>query len=486
MSKKGMVYLVGAGPGDQRLITVKGLEALKQAEVVLYDRLVNPILLQETSDHAELIYCGKLPDRHILRQEAINELLVEKAKLGKVVVRLKGGDPGVFGRVGEEAEALKKEDISYEIVPGITSGIAAASYAGIPVTHREYGTSFTVVTGHDKSVDGKPLINWQALANGIDTIAFYMGIKNLPYICEQLTSNGRSPETKVAVIQWGTTGKQKVVEGSLRSIESEVAKQQISNPAITLVGNIVSLREQLQWFEDKLLFGKKILFPESKASQRETLLNHGAEVLEYPKLVVQPELGKQAYVEKLKTLRNYDEIFFCSKESVQLFFDSLISNGIDIRFLTAKLFGKNVEVIEALKNKGLFTEQTSVTSLSSRSLMVGSQEEINNDKNSCHYLITHDFKTSPSASVAFHRVIEEGGFNTVIFSSPRSVKNFIINAKLDGHDPYEIIRNCHVICSGEDTLLEAKQSKIAVDIYSVDLNLENIEQLWMREEKVIL
>ncbi|OIJ15718.1 uroporphyrinogen-III C-methyltransferase [Anaerobacillus arseniciselenatis] len=485
MLKEGVVYLVGAGPGDQRLITVKGLSALKKAEVILYDRLVNPLLLQEAKPDAELIYCGKLPDRHILRQEAINDLLVEKAKLGKVVVRLKGGDPSVFGRVGEEAEALKKENIRYEIVPGITSGIATASYAGIPVTHREYGTSFTVVTGHDKSADGKPLINWPALATGIDTIAFYMGIKNLPYICEQLISNGRSPEAKVAVIQWGTTGKQKVVEGSLTSIESEVAKHNISNPAITLVGNIASLRKKLQWFENKLLFGKKIIFPDSDASQREELLNNGAEVLEYPKLVVQSETENQTYLEKLKNLKNYNEVFFSSKESVPLFFDSLLNNGIDIRSLTAQLLAKDSETVEALKNKGLFAEQATVTSLCNSSLIVGSLEEFNNDKNKHDYLITHDFQTSHPATIAFQRAVEEGGFNTIIFSSPKSVKVFIENVKKDGYDPYELIRNCQVICFGENTLLEAKKNKVVVDLYTDRNAFEDFEQLLMQHEKVI-
>ena len=488
MLKEGVVYLVGAGPGDQRLITVKGLSALKKADVILYDRLVNPLLLQEAKPDAELIYCGKLPDRHILRQEAINDLLVEKAKLGKVVVRLKGGDPSVFGRVGEEAEALKKENILFEIVPGITAGIATASYAGIPVTHREHGTSFTVVTGHDKSADGKPLINWPALATGIDTIAFYMGIKNLPYICKQLIFNGRSPETKVAVIQWGTTGKQKVVEGTLTSIESEVAKHNISNPAITLVGNIASLRKKLQWFENKLLFGKKIIFPDSDASQREELLNNGAEVLEYPKLVVQSETENQTYLEKLKNLKNYNEVFFSSKESVPLFFDSLLDYGIDIRSLTAQLLAKDSETIAALKNKGLFAEQATVTSLGNSSLIVGSLEEFNNDQNKHDYLITHDFQTSHPATIAFQRAVEEGGFNTIIFSSPKSVKVFIENVKKDGYDPYELIRNCQVICFGENTLLEAKKNKVVVDLYT-DRTGRNafvdLEQLLMQHEKVI-
>src|SRR3982750_4064290 len=195
---KGKVFLVGAGPGDIGLITVKGLEAIKQAEVILYDRLANPKLLDFASADCEFIYCGKLPDKHTLRQEGINDLLVQKALEGKIVVRLKGGDPGVFGRVGEEAEALANRKIPFEIVPGISSGMAAPLYAGIPVTHRQFGETFAVVTAHSQSKEGKPILDWKSLANGIDTIAFYMGVANLPYICENLIANGKSKDTPVA------------------------------------------------------------------------------------------------------------------------------------------------------------------------------------------------------------------------------------------------------------------------------------------------
>lgn len=209
MNKKGCVYLVGAGPGDLRLLTLKGLECLKAADVVLYDRLVNPLLLEWASPRAECIYCGKLPNRHLLRQEAINELMVQLGHEGKTVVRLKGGDPSVFGRVGEEAEALEQAGIRYEIVPGVTAGIGASAYAGVPITHRDHAHSFATVAGHDQSPSGQPLIDWKALATGIDTVAFYMGIANLHHIAEQLIHYGRSPNTPVLLIQWGTIGKQK-------------------------------------------------------------------------------------------------------------------------------------------------------------------------------------------------------------------------------------------------------------------------------------
>jgi uroporphyrin-III C-methyltransferase len=246
----GKVYLVGAGPGDPKLITVKGLECIQEADVIVYDRLVNVKLLDYAKKKAELIYCGKKPNQHHLIQERINHILIEKALEGKIVTRLKGGDPCVFGRVGEEAEELVKHHIRYEIVPGITSGIAAPAYAGIPVTHRNHASSFAIVTGHGRDDKGEDRINWEALSKGIDTIAFYMGVGNLKYICEQLMKHGKANDTPVAIIEWGTTEKQRTVTGILKTIEEEAIKHQVKHPAVILVGQVVSLREKLQWFEE--------------------------------------------------------------------------------------------------------------------------------------------------------------------------------------------------------------------------------------------
>ncbi|OIJ13432.1 uroporphyrinogen-III C-methyltransferase [Anaerobacillus alkalilacustris] len=485
MTNNGIVYLVGAGPGDQKLITVKGLEVLKKAEVVLYDRLVNPLLLQEVDPNAELIYCGKLPDRHILRQEAINQLLVDKAKQGKVVVRLKGGDPGVFGRVGEEAEALKKENLSYEIVPGITSGIAAASYAGIPVTHRDYGTSFTVITGHDKSKDGKPSINWGALANGIDTIAFYMGIKNLPFICEQFISNGRAASTRVAIIQWGTTGRQRVVEGTLSTIVDEVEKNYISNPAITLVGDIVDLRKQLMWFENKLLLGKKIIFPNGYQKVTSHLIENGAEVLAYPKLVSKPLTSQSTYTSTLSKLEMYEEIYFTSQEGVHLFFESLISNNIDIRSIKATLYCVDKESAAMLRSKGMVAERmSSKPSFTEKTLIVGTRKD--SQKFQGVHLITHEMQNSIPVSIAFRRVMDEDGFNTIIFSSPESVKLFLEQVKKDGHNPVDLAKKSQVICVGEETLLAVKQLNLPLLSFTTNTDETSLIQVLLSDcDKVV-
>lgn len=248
VKKLGKVYLVGAGPGAIDLITVKGLKCIQEADVILYDRLINKELLSHAKPGAELVYCGKLPKFHAMIQERINHYLVKFAKQGKVVTRLKGGDPFVFGRGAEEAEVLADNGIPFEVVPGITSGIAAPAYAGIPVTHRDLGSSFAIVTGHMK--EGKSdSIRWEHLAKGVDTLAIYMGVGNLPYICEQLRKHGRPANTPVALVHWGTTEAQETITGNLVTIVEIADKAEIKNPSMIIVGEVVKLRDKIQWFE---------------------------------------------------------------------------------------------------------------------------------------------------------------------------------------------------------------------------------------------
>ncbi|MCY9005952.1 uroporphyrinogen-III C-methyltransferase [Peribacillus frigoritolerans] len=248
--EKGKVYIVGAGPGDPDLITVKAIKCIAAADVILYDRLVNRELLSYGKPEAEYIYCGKAPGIHCVPQEDINQLLISKSMERKTIARLKGGDPFIFGRGGEEAEVLAKHGIQFEIVPGITSGIAAPAYAGIPLTHRERGSSFAIVTGH--CVNGKPdNINWHHLTHGVDTIVIYMGMKNLPYICKQLRTCGMKPETAIAVIEQGTTGFQRTITGTIDSIVAIVTREQVANPAMIVIGEVVNLSEKLSWFSEK-------------------------------------------------------------------------------------------------------------------------------------------------------------------------------------------------------------------------------------------
>ncbi len=243
--RTGKVYLVGAGPGDPGLITVRGLQLLHSAQVIVYDQLVNPALLEETPSTAIRIFVGKQAGRHCIAQEEINQILIDHARLGHEVVRLKGGDPFVFGRGGEEAEALSDAGICFEIVPGVSSAVAVPAYAGIPMTHRKFASSFAVVTGHEAH-KGKSAVDWGKLATAVDTLVILMGLHNLPAIVARLITHGRSPETPAAVIRRGTTSEQETVIGTLADIVEKSAS--LEAPALIVIGEVVELRNQLDWF----------------------------------------------------------------------------------------------------------------------------------------------------------------------------------------------------------------------------------------------
>jgi uroporphyrinogen III methyltransferase / synthase len=243
--KTGKVYLVGAGPGDPGLLTVRGLQLLHIAQVIVYDQLVNPLLLEEASPVANRIYVGKQAGRHCIAQEEINRLLIDHARLGYEVVRLKGGDPFVFGRGGEEAEALADANIPFEVVPGVSSAVAVPAYAGIPVTHRKFASSFAVVTGHE-TPKAHAAVDWSKLANAVDTLVILMGVKSLPRITAQLLAHGRSLETPVAVVRWGTTNEQETITGTLADIVQKTAH--VKSPVVIVVGKVVDLRGRLDWF----------------------------------------------------------------------------------------------------------------------------------------------------------------------------------------------------------------------------------------------
>ncbi len=248
MMRRGRVYLVGAGPGDPGLMTVRGLEVLRRAEVVVYDRLVNPVLLDEAPETALRIFAGKHAGAHCLPQGTINALLIEHARRGRCVVRLKGGDPFVFGRGGEEALALAAAGIAFEVVPGVSAVVAVPAYAGIPVTHRGLGSSFAVVTGHEDPEKGETAVDWARLATAVDTIVVLMGLRSLPRIVAELVASGRPPATPVALIRWGTTEAQATVVGTLADIVTVAAVAGLEPPVLAIIGDVVTLRERLEWF----------------------------------------------------------------------------------------------------------------------------------------------------------------------------------------------------------------------------------------------
>lgn len=449
--RKGKVFLVGAGPGDIGLITVKGLEAIKQADVILYDRLANPKLLDFSSTECEWIYCGKLPDRHTLRQNNINDLIVEKALQGKSVVRLKGGDPGVFGRVGEEAGALAQADIDFEIIPGITAGIAAPLYAGIPVTHREFGDTFAVVTAHQQAADSGPNLNWQALAQGVDTIAFYMGISSLPQICKKLIKNGKAPDTPVILVQWGTFSRQKTLEGTLSTISGMAAENDFTNPSITLVGNIVSLRKKMNWFEKKPLFGRQILLPRTGTKPShlaKVLTDQGADVIEFPKW----KMEKTAVDFKvLENLSSYEEILFTSPESVTDFFQILFETEIDIRTLSGHLYGLSKKTIMALCEKGLQAEITPYIEPRDELLVIGDSRIGEHQYELCHTFITTMNSIDTNFSPIIKRILEEAAPDTIVFTSANSVRMFFEEQDVIELYSYRLLQGMNVISMGTKT-----------------------------------
>ena len=333
---KAKVYLVGAGPGDPGLVTVKGKECIQRADVIIYDYLAAPALLKHARKSAELIYVGKKGGDHTLSQDEINHLLVEKAQSGGVITRLKGGDPFIFGRGGEEAEALLKAGIAFEIVPGVTSAIAAAAYAGIPLTHRQLTSTLAFVTGHEDPTKAETSINWSSLAKGIGTLVFFMGVKNLPNISKRLIDNGKSPDTPVALIRWGTTSRQKTVTGTLSTIADTAQAAGLKAPAIIVVGDVVTLRQSLKWFEERPLLGKRIVVTRARQQASDLvkrLEELGAECLEYPTIEIRAPKDPQPLKQAVAGLSTYDWIVFTSVNGVSYFFEQLFVSGNDVRVL---------------------------------------------------------------------------------------------------------------------------------------------------------
>ncbi len=338
MSATGKVYLVGAGPGDPGLITMTGLGRLSEADVIIYDRLVNPRLLEEAEPEAELIYMGKIAGEGPHDQEAINQLLIEKAREGKNVVRLKGGDPFVFGRGGEEAEALRGAGIAFEVVPGVTSAVAVPAYAGIPVTHRGLASSFAVITAHEAEppATGGSLDSQLSTLNSSDTLVFVMGVKALPDVVRRLIEDGRPPEMPVAVIRWGTTPEQETVVGTLADIVQRVQESGLTPPAITVVGEVVRLREKLAWFEQRPLFGKRVLITrtrEQAGALARLLADEGAVPIELPSIEIEPVYDANEVDAAISRIRRgrYHWVVFTSSNAVDIFFDILWESDLDAR-----------------------------------------------------------------------------------------------------------------------------------------------------------
>jgi uroporphyrinogen III methyltransferase/synthase len=356
----GKVYLVGAGPGDPGLLTVKGLKLLARADVIVYDQLAGPELLEEARPEAEVIYVGKKAGGHTLPQGGINQLLVDKAKAGLRVVRLKGGDPFVFGRGGEEAEVLAAAGVPFEVVPGVTSAVAVPAYAGIPVTHRAYTTLVTFITGHEDPTKEESTIPWANLGKNPGTLVFLMGVKNLAENCRRLVEAGRSGDTPAAVIQSGTLPGQRTVTGTLADIAAKARQAGIEPPAILVVGGVAALRQRLAWWEKRPLFGKTAVITrtrEQASALAELLSEAGARCLEIPTLEIAPPDDFGPLDKALENLSNYAWVIFTSANGVAAFFQRLFDKGLDVRALGgAKVAAIGPATAQALRERGLVAD----------------------------------------------------------------------------------------------------------------------------------
>jgi uroporphyrinogen III methyltransferase/synthase len=483
--KTGKVYLVGGGPGDPGLITQKGRECLAQAEVVVYDRLVDELLLKVVSPKAEKLYVGKAAGAHTRPQSEINQLLVEKAREGKTVVRLKGGDPFVLGRGGEEAEALANNRIPFEIVPGISSAIAVPAYAGIPVTHRRLASSFAVITGHQAPGKGSSSINWEKLATAVDTLVFLMGMKNLPEIVAKLIEHGRSPDTPVAVIKEGTTPEQETVVGRLGDIVAKAEEHHLAPPVVIVVGEVVTLREKLRWFDNRPLFGKRILVTRPRhqtSALSQLLIERSAEPIELPAIGIETIADSADLDSAIGNLSAYQWVIFTSSNGVEMFFERLEALKLDSRALCRlKVGAMGPATAQALRARGIIPDFVPEV-YSSEGLIAGLKSypvrgkrfllpraDIANEELTrgirvlgaeVREIVAYRTVPEPEALAQAREMLLSGQIDVITFTSSSAVSNLV--AAFQG-DP-TAINSCKVACIGPKSAETAAKAELRVDI----------------------
>ncbi len=444
---QGIVFLVGAGPGDPGLITVKGMECLRSADAVVYDLLANPRLLDEARPDAELICVGKRGGQHTMKQADINALLVAKAMEGKRVCRLKGGDPYVFGRGAEEALVLAEAGVPFEVVPGVTAGVAAPAYAGIPVTHRGCTSSLAFVTGHEDPTKAITALDWDALAKGAGTLVVYMGVKRLSEIVQALRAGGLPEDTPAALVRWGTLPSQRCVAGTLGTILEVGAA--IEPPAVLVVGKVVALREQLQWFENRPLFGRTVLVTRSRTQASELsrrLEALGAEVIEMPTIRIEPPESHGPLDEAIGRLDACDWVVFTSVNGVEAFFDRLTLAGRDARALpyVASIGKATTERLAALGIRAdcqpaRFTGEALVEALTAQADLTGARillaraaeapdtvpEGLRAQGAQVDVVAAYRTVTAASADEETVERLMSGGVHFVTFTSSSTVRGFV-------------------------------------------------------------
>ena len=503
-NKQGKVILIGAGPGDAGLLTLQGKHWLQKAEVILYDHLVNEDLLRFTKKETEVIYVGKKEGIATLDQEKINSLLIEKAKEGKVVVRLKGGDPFIFGRGGEEIQAVKRSKIPFLVVPGVTSVTGVAAYAGIPLTHRDLSSTLSIITGSNEKKQGDIHIDWEKIASRSGTLVFLMGARKLLLIVEKLMKFGKSPDTPIAVIQWGTTARQKTWKGTLSTIGKKTSKEKISPPALTIIGEVVNLKPELQWYEHLPLFGKSIVVTR-KGDQAEGMIERlgelGAEPVFFPVIeTVAPE-DWATLDEALNNISRYDGLIFTSVNGVRFFFQRLKEIQQDIRNLkNLRVYTIGPKTAEAVRDLGICVDVVPEDFVAESLIESIGKEKITGQR----FLIPRaavarevlpktlremgaQVDIAPAyqtilpkpKSDAFSKRLQSGDIDVLTFTSSSTVKNFL---ELTGKSLFEEVKKTRIACIGPITAETAKNAGLNVDIlpkeYTVPALLEAIEDYY--------
>ncbi len=499
---KGKIYLVGAGPGDPGLLTIKGKECLSQADIIIYDYLANPTFLEYAHDNAELIYVGKKGGCHTMRQEEINKLIVKKTQEGKIVVRLKGGDPYIFGRGGEEAQELVQAGIDFEVVPGITSAISVPAYAGIPLTHRDHTATVTFITGHESPLKDESNIAWEKLATGAGTLVFLMGVGNLAHIAGRLMKHGRSEDTPVAVIRRGTVPEQKTLTGTLKNIAVVSEENNMKPPAIIVVGDVVGLREELNWFEKRPLFGKKIVVTRAREQASGFLaeLNRlGAECLEFPTIEVVPPESWDALDQSINALDKYQWLLFTSVNGVKYFLKRLEYLGKDVRDLKGLKIGAiGPKTAEAWSHLGIrpdlmpseyraeavvecFKEQETVKGLKillpratqAREVLPEELKKMGAeiDVVPAYQTIKPDHDTG-----SVKEMLEQGSIDMVTFTSSSTVENFVEMFGADKASLNQWMKNVTVACIGPITTKTAHEKGFSVDLVPSEYTIESFTE----------
>lgn len=502
-NKKGIVYLVGAGPGDPRLITVRGLECIARAEVLVYDRLVAPGLLRHAPQGCELINAGKRPGAHTLKQDEINDVLLSKAREGYIVTRLKGGDPFLFGRGGEEAEHLAEHGIPFEVVPGITSALSVPAYAGIPVTHRNFTSSLAIITGHENPEKEEDGVAWDKLSTGAGTLLLLMGRRNLAGITAKMIEYGRPPQTPAALISRGTLPRQRTLCAPLKDIAVQAEKELLPAPAVLVVGEVVQLRQKLAWLEQKPLFGCRIVItrPREQAGPfANAIADLGGDPLEFPMITIAPPEDYGPLDRAIAEMDSFDFVIFTSVNGVKNFWERLRQKERDIRDLKgARLCAIGPVTAASLEEKGLrveiippvFRAEGLVEQLRhmikpgdrvllpraavARDLLPRALKEMG-----CSVTEVETYRTLPGEADGemLRQLLQQGEVQVITFTSPSTVRECV---NLLGEGALALLDGVTLASIGPVTTAEAHARGLKIDVEAEEYTIDGIIKGLLRE-----